>query len=286
MTEVLRARRGAVPAEATAGFSSFRADEAEALWGALRRHTLELSCGDGDRDARRAAVGEVLDVWLDDVLAVEEPGDEDSSCTVRLPSDDTDLVLALLTRGFAPVTIDAVRRLSSSGRSDAAHGLADAHGLGDGALLRAASASDTPALAAFDALLLSHEADFGAVFRRPGAEQLLLASMTDRLRSWPDWTWLIEQDGAALGYVHAFPEAETPGSPPRAYLDAMYLAPDARGAGLGRRVIDAVHGILAGEGTGSVRLDYSVANPQSGPFWSRLGYRPVTTTWQRRPSVR
>lgn len=32
-------------------------------------------------------------------------------------------------------------------------------------------------------------------------------------------------------------------------------------------------------------LSYAAANPRSGPFWSRMGYRPLVTVWQRRPAV-
>lgn len=272
------ARRGDVVAEGVMSFATYDPGDPEALWGSLRRHALDLACAEGADAARREAVGEVLDRWLGLVAETEDPGDEESSCTLRVPSTDTALVRTLLSRGFAPVTIDAVRRLRTG---------EVAAGVGDGGVLRVAAASDLDALAAFDARLLAHEADYGAVTWRQGAEAVLRESMRGRLRDWPHWTWVVEQGGRAVGYVHAFPDApDAVDSPSPAYLDAMYLSPDARGAGLGRRVIDAVHGILAEQGSTSVRLDYSVANPWSGPFWSRVGYRPLTTTWQRRPSTR
>ncbi len=284
------ARRGDVVAEGAMSFATYDPGDPEALWGSLRRHALDLACAEGADTARREAVGEVLDRWLDLVAETEEPGDEESSCTLRVPSADTALVRTLLSRGFAPVTIDAVRRLSTGEAAAGVGGermLRPAAGVGDERVLRLAAASDLDALAAFDARLLAHEADYGAVTWREGAEAVLRESMRGRLRDWPHWTWVVEQGGRAVGYVHAFPDApDAVGSPSPAYLDAMYLSPDARGAGLGRRVVDAVHGILSEQGATSVRLDYSVANPWSGPFWSRVGYRPLTTTWQRRPSTR
>ncbi|MBO9627372.1 MAG: GNAT family N-acetyltransferase [Microbacterium sp.] len=276
----LLARRGGVVAEGVASFAEYAPGESEALWGSLRRHTLELVCADGADHARREAVGEVLDRWLELAAETEEPGDEESSCTLTLPSADSALVRTVLSRGFAPVTIDAVRRLAATPPTEE-------ETLGDGVVLRRATASDLDALAAFDARLLAHEADFGAVTWREGAEDVLRSSMRGRLSDWPHWTWLIEQDGRSVGYVHAFPDhPDAVDSPSPAYLDAMYLASDVRGVGLGRRVVDAVHGALARQGATAVRLDYSVANSQSGPFWSRVGYRPLTTTWQRRPAVR
>jgi len=32
-------------------------------------------------------------------------------------------------------------------------------------------------------------------------------------------------------------------------------------------------------------LSYAVPNPRSGPFWARMGYRPLVTEWQRRPAL-
>ncbi|WP_217181890.1 GNAT family N-acetyltransferase [Streptomyces sp. AC495_CC817] len=310
---MLRAERGEVVATATADLVAPDRGDAEALWGALRRHTLSVTGMAGPDDDRRAAFGEVLDLWMRRVTAAEVRGDEDSSCVLRLPSADTALVRPLLARGFAPVTIDAERRLTRPVLTgfdaerrlappvltglDAERRLAppvltgfDAeaaeHDLGEGALLRRAAASDLPALAAFDSRLLLHEAAFGAVSWRDGAEALLRDALARRFRAWSRWTWLVEQGGRSVGYVHAVAEhPDAPDPTSEAYLDAMYLSDDARGSGLGRRVIDTVHALLAADGAVLVRLDYSVANPLSGPFWSRAGYRPSTTTWQRRPAV-
>jgi hypothetical protein len=32
-------------------------------------------------------------------------------------------------------------------------------------------------------------------------------------------------------------------------------------------------------------LNYAAMNPLSGPFWHRMGYRPVWTTWEVRPAL-
>jgi hypothetical protein len=32
-------------------------------------------------------------------------------------------------------------------------------------------------------------------------------------------------------------------------------------------------------------LHYSQMNPLSAPFWHRMGYRPLWTTWEARPAA-
>jgi len=32
-------------------------------------------------------------------------------------------------------------------------------------------------------------------------------------------------------------------------------------------------------------LHYAQVNPLSGPFWNRMGYRPLWTSWEARPAA-
>ena len=45
------------------------------------------------------------------------------------------------------------------------------------------------------------------------------------------------------------------------------------------------NGFLDTAGIAVTLLHYALANPRSGPFWARMGYRPLWTSWQARPAA-
>jgi len=46
-----------------------------------------------------------------------------------------------------------------------------------------------------------------------------------------------------------------------------------------------VHDELSARGIDVTLLHYSQMNPLSAPFWHRMGYRPLWTTWEARPAA-
>ncbi len=38
-------------------------------------------------------------------------------------------------------------------------------------------------------------------------------------------------------------------------------------------------------GVQTTLLHYALMNPLSGPFWNRMGYRPLWTGWEVRPAA-
>ncbi|MFT4232856.1 MAG: GNAT family N-acetyltransferase [Leucobacter sp.] len=265
------------------------AGDGEALWGALHRAGLEL-CWDGDLEA----LGELLDGWIAEAaprLVQGEPGDPreidpwETSFDLKVPARDTGLVQPLLSRGFSVVTVEAIRLGDRGG--DAARTLERLAGAG--LSLRPATSDDLPLLGELDSELLDHDCRHGRITRRPNAEAVLRAGIEERLRLDPELTWMIEQRGEPIGYLSIesgrdhYLERAAPGGR-LAFLQAMYLRPQVRGSGLGEAVVEFAHGSLAEAGYERIMLDYAALNPRSGPFWCRMGYRPLWHTWQRRPA--
>lgn len=276
-------RTGRVEALAASQLSSVTADDSRALWGACRTAELQLLWG-GDA----SAVDELLERWISESAPqLGEPGDWESSLQLKVPSRDSELVQPLLARGFAPVGISGIRvERPGSGKSghDSLAALTAAS-----LELRPATIEDAPLLAEMDAELLQHDTQHGSVSFRAGAADTLRTGIEERLALDPDWSWVILQDGAAVGYVSVETNRERHLSQCAsggkvAYIQAMYLRTSARGGGLGEAVVDVIHDRLSAAGFSRILLSYAALNPRSGPFWTRMGYRPLWTNWQRRPA--
>lgn len=82
----------------------------------------------------------------------------------------------------------------------------------------------------------------------------------------------LRQGGALVGVVELlidYPE------PCAWYLGLLMLAPEARGRGLGGRVVDAVLAWIAEEGGRVVRLAVQTQNASALRFWTRKGFQAL-----------
>lgn len=70
-----------------------------------------------------------------------------------------------------------------------------------------------------------------------------------------------------------------------AYLQFMFVRPDERGGGIGAALVRHVHDELDARRIDMTLLIYAQLNPLSAPFWHRMGYRPLWTTWEARPAA-
>lgn len=228
------------------------APEAEsALWSPLRAHRLTVRSAGPDRCA---ALDPLLARW--DVLLSEraDPGDRDSAAFVTLASRDVEPVRALVLHGFAPLVVVAARR--SGGLRSAAPGV------------RPAERADVEALGRLAAELHHADTRFGVVTEQPGAQALLRDAVAAQLA---------EVDGQIVGFAQVQPPAQAgwvaplTAVGPAAYFGYLYVSPGCRAAGLGTVPVTLLH--------------HALASPHSTPFWARQGYRPLWTSWQRRPAV-
>ncbi|MHA3724687.1 GNAT family N-acetyltransferase [Leucobacter sp. HY1910] len=254
----------------------------EAIWGAAEREDFALRW-----DGEPGPLGALLDAWLTDAATASwrTPNPWDTALTLTAPARDSALAIPLLERGFALVGVAGIR-IGARGASEArARDALTAAGL----WVRPASAADLDLLAELDSELLAHDAQHGSVTVRQGAQAVLRAMIAERLAQNPSWTWIVEDETGAAGYLSI--EIDAPrhramcaegGS--IAHLQAMYLRPRVRGGGLGEALVEFGHARIEAVGIERVQLDYAALNPRSGPFWCRMGYRPLWHHWQRRPA--
>jgi len=59
----------------------------------------------------------------------------------------------------------------------------------------------------------------------------------------------------------------------RGWLYQVAVAPDARGRGHGRAIVDAIEALLRARGCAKLNLQVLTSNPAAVGFWRKLGYR-------------
>jgi len=64
----------------------------------------------------------------------------------------------------------------------------------------------------------------------------------------------------------------------------MFVRPGERSGGIGACLVRQVHSELDARGIDLTLLHYAQVNPLSAPFWHRMGYRPLWSTWEARPA--
>lgn len=153
---------------------------------------------------------------------------------------------------------------------------------GEGATVRRARIADQDAIGALWRDLLDEHR--GLEPRFTVADDAL-----DRWRNdFPVWLanaawrfWVAEADGAVVGFAAAHRWAPAPvyGDDPEVFIQELYVAPAARGAGAGRHLVDAVRGW--GEELGAVRVRLAVLaeNAAGRTFWEAVDARPLSLTY-------
>ncbi|MFC5826739.1 GNAT family N-acetyltransferase [Nonomuraea insulae] len=240
-----------------------------ASWSPLIVHRLEARVASA---APSAAFGALLDRWLSRRRS-DEPG---QALSVSWPSRDTVPVRALALRGFAPITVVAVRRVGPGTVTASPTDFT----------IRPAVADDLEAMTTMYQRLVAYDSQFGWVTVRAFTGELLRQSLAEEALPL-EWCWLAEQNGRTLGCVIVQPPARSRwidrvvNDAPVAYLGAMYVEPWARGMGVGAALTEVAHGRAAAEGVSTMVLHHALPNPLSTPFWARRGYRPMITQWVR-----
>jgi GNAT superfamily N-acetyltransferase len=258
-------------------------DASELAWGAAAQFWLTAQvAGDPEEPGTGTALDELLSQWRAHLTADRKSLGDDTQAAVRWPSRDVSGIRALLDHGLQPLTVIAARPADRRGHDQAPRP-------GD-FKVRPAGPGDLAAVTALTLEVIRYDQHFGSVRLHPHAERVERQAAEQTLAYSEPWTWLAESDGHAIGLVIAQPPdraawigAATSASP-AAYLATMCVRPDARGSGVGAALVTTLHRELDRAGVAVTLLHHGQLNPLSAPFWNRMGYRPLWTSWEIRPA--
>jgi predicted N-acetyltransferase YhbS len=248
----------------------------ELAWGAARQFALTPWVAGPDVGQ---GLRQLLERWRRHLVRQQDAAGEDSAALVRWPSRDVEGVRALLDHGLRPLTVIAARPAGRAVDGSAAD-----------VRIRAAGRGDLDALERLGMEMMRYDAHFGSAAVRPHTARNLREDAARWLNAAQPWAWVAERDGETVGLVHAEPpEAAGWVAPlvsvkPAAYLGEMSVLPGARGSGVGTALVQHLHRELDAAGAAVTLLHHAQLNPLSAPFWSRMGYRPLWTSWEVRPA--
>jgi len=254
-------------------------------WGAADRFTLVPRLAGPDV---AAPAGQLLAQWRDHLAAVGAARGPDTSASVVWPSLDITGVQALLRHGLAPVTVIAARSRPPVAVPPGADGRGRAGAFG--VTIRDARPGDEEQVLDLELRLIRYDMHFGGPVWRPATARLVRDEISGSLARGQTWTWLAERNGRAVGLLVAQPPQEAgwiagmTSQTPAAYLQTMFVDGQERGTGIGAALVRNLHARLDGAGVAVTLLHHSQVNPLSAPFWYRMGYRPLWTSWEARPA--
>ncbi|HLH83079.1 MAG TPA: GNAT family N-acetyltransferase [Trebonia sp.] len=255
------------------------AESLNQTWGAADRFTLVPRLAGQDVAAPADAL---LSQWRDHLAGIGAARGPDTSASVVWPSQDITGIRALLRHGLQPVTVIAAR-VRPSGPPPAPRG---AYGV----TIRAAGPADEEQVTDLELRLIRYDMHFGGPVWRAATARLVRAEIRASLARPATWTWLAERAGRAVGLIVAQPPQDAgwitgmTSLAPAAYLQTMFVDQQERGTGIGAALVRHVHAMLDGAGIAVTLLHHSQVNPLSAPFWYRMGYRPLWTSWEARPA--
>jgi GNAT superfamily N-acetyltransferase len=254
------------------------ADTLAQTWGAATKFVLSMRLRGPDL---QAAADDLLTQWRDHLSTQPGARNDDTAAIVNWPSRDVTGVPALLRHGLQPISVIAVRPTGHSSPANIQPGL----------VIRPAGPDDLDAVTELELGVVRYDASFGGSIPRPATEALVRAETQAALAKRPGWTWLAERDGRPVALTVVEPPAAATWiagmtrTGATAYLQTMFVRPDERSGGIGATLVRHVHGELDARGIDLTLLHYSQVNPLSVPFWHRMGYRPLWTTFQTRPAA-
>ena len=257
-------------------------DSLNQTWGAADRFTLVPRLAGPDI---AAPADQLLAQWRDHLAGIGATRGPDTSAGVVWPSLDVTGVRALLRHGFQPLTVIAARtRPAAAGMSSAPP--RGAHGV----TIRAAGPADEEQVLDLELRLIRYDMQFGGPVWRTNTARLVREEIRVSLARPASRTWLAERNGRAVGLLVAQTPKEAgwiagmTSAPEAAYLQTMFVDQAERGTGIGAALVRQLHARLDGAGVDVTLLHHSQVNPLSAPFWYRMGYRPLWTSWEARPA--
>ncbi|GLZ30568.1 hypothetical protein Lesp02_27570 [Lentzea sp. NBRC 105346] len=207
--------------------------------------------------------------------------DPDTAAVVTIPSAETASVPALVRHHFAPLVVIAQRPAGRNGPT----GAPDVR-------IRPVTHADLDVAVELNMETVRFDTQFGVVTERENSAELLRAEIAQRLDRSYECVWFAELDDIPVGLIYVdHPPHSDWMSPylapqPMAYLAQAGVRGGLRSRGVGSALVRHAHRSLDAAGIASTLLHHALPNPHSTPFWYSQGYRPVWTTWVRRPALR
>jgi len=248
-------------------------------WGAADRFTLVPRLPGQDIGV---SADLLLSQWRDHLSGIGASRGPDTSASVVWPSLDISGVHALLRHGLQPLTVIAARTRPNGPPSPPRRAF--------GVTIRPAGPGDEEQVLDLELRLIRYDLHFGGPVWREGTVRLVREEIRDSLTRTDPWTWLAERNGHAVGLLVAQPPQEAgwiagmTSRSPAAYLQTMFVDTQERGTGIGAALVRNLHSRLDAMGVAVTLLHHSQVNPLSAPFWYRMGYRPLWTSWEARPA--
>jgi GNAT superfamily N-acetyltransferase len=264
------------------------ADSLSQTWGTATRFFLVPRLRDADT---LAATDELLTQWRDHLAGLPEAHADDTAAMITWPSRDVTGVRALLRHGMQPITVLAARPANRPA-PPAPEAAPVTHSPAAAQLqIRRAGPEDLDTVTQMELGVIRWDAQFGGAVPRPSTEALVRDQALTALSKHPVWTWLAERAGRPIALLTVLPPKDVGWSAAMtrlegpAYLQSMFVTQAERGNGVGAALVRHVHHELDAQRIPVTLLDYAQASPVSGPFWSRMGYRPLWTRWEARPAA-
>ena len=250
-------------------------------WGTADRFSLVARLREADTSA---ALDDLVRQWRDHLAALPGTGAGDTAAMITWPARDVSGVTTLLRHGLQPITVIAVRpaRAEVAGPRPAGS---------ESLVIREAGPADLDVVTELEMGVIRYDALFGAAILRPATEELVRAETQAALAVRPARAWLAERDGEPVGLIHVQPPEESrwitgmTRAGVTVYLQTMFVRPGDRGGGVGEALVRQLHAVLDARGVDTTLLHYAQLNPLSAPFWNRMGYRPLWTGWEVRPTA-
>jgi GNAT superfamily N-acetyltransferase len=254
------------------------AESLNQTWGAADRFTLVPRLAGQDVGATADLL---LAQWRDHLAGTGAARGPDTSASVVWPSLDITGINAILRHGLQPLTVIAARTRPSAPPVPPRGS--------PGVTIRAAGPGDEDVVTDLELRLIRYDMHFGGPVWRPATARLVREEIRASLSRPTTWTWLAERAGRMVGLLVAQPPQDSgwiagmTSVSPAAYLQTMFIDAQERGTGIGAAMVRMLHARLDSAGVAVTLLHHSQVNPLSAPFWYRMGYRPLWTSWETRP---
>jgi GNAT superfamily N-acetyltransferase len=250
-------------------------------WGTAHRFSLVARLREADTSD---ALDDLLGQWRDHLADLPGAAFDDTAAMITWPARDVSGVNTLLRHGLQPITVIAVRPARPEPAAPGPTG-------DESLVIREAGPADLDAVTELEMAVIRYDAHFGMAILRPATEALVRAETQAALAARPARAWLAERDGEPIGLIHVQPPEQSgwiagmTRAGLTAYLPTLFVRPGQRGGGVGTALVRHLHAELDARRVDTTLLHYEQLNPLSGPFWNRMGYRPLWTGWEVRPAA-